>query len=85
MLQLMHLMTVLHTSQLDNGTLMKNAVRSMVKSEVEEAAIDVRSLSYSYISMTTGTQILWAAVLIIIIPVSLLAGGFAIWMARRKK
>lgn len=73
------------TSQLDNGTLMKNAVRSMVKSEVEEAAIDVRSLSYSYISMTTGTQILWAAVLIIIIPVSLLAGGFAIWMARRKK
>ena len=71
--------------QLDNGELFSNAVNSLLKSDVKQASIDVKSLSYSYINLTTGTQLLWAAVLIVIIPLCILVTGFVIWMRRRKK
>ncbi len=73
------------TSQLDNAALFENAVRSLSKSDVEQTSIDVKSLSYSYITMKTGTQLLWAAIIIVIIPLCLLIMGFVIWMNRRKK
>ena len=71
--------------QLDNGELFSNAVNSLLKSDVKQTSIDVKSLSYSYINLTTGTQLLWAAVLIVIIPLCILVTGFVIWMRRRKK
>lgn len=76
---------VISTNQFDNGSLFTNAVKSLSDSDVEETSISAKSLSYSYISLTQGTQILWATVIIIIIPVGLLVTGFIIWMSRRKK
>lgn len=76
---------VISTNQFDNGKLFTNAVKSLSDSDVEETSINAKSLSYSYVSLTQGTQILWATVMIIIIPVGLLVTGFIIWMNRRRK
>lgn len=76
---------VISTNQFDNGILFTNAVKSMSDSDVEETSINAKSLSYSYVSLTSGTQLLWASVIIIIIPVGLLVTGFVIWMRRRRK
>lgn len=76
---------VISTNQFDNGLLFTNAVKSMSDSDVEETSINAKSLSYSYVSLTSGTQLLWASVIIIIIPVGLLITGFIIWMRRRRK
>lgn len=73
------------TSQLENGELMKAAVRSMVKSDVKEASIDAKSLDYSYVQITPVMQLVWAALLIIILPLAILIIGCAIWMMRRRK
>ncbi len=76
---------IISTNQFDNGSLLTNAVKSLSDSDVEETSINAKSLSYSYVSLTQGTQILWATVMIIIIPVGLLVTGFIIWMSRRRK
>ena len=76
---------VISTNQFDNGSLLSNAVKSMSASDVEETSINAKSLSYSYVSLTQGTQILWATVVIILIPGGLLITGFIIWMSRRRK
>ena len=76
---------VISTNQFDNGLLLSNAVKSMSASDVEETSINAKSLSYSYVSLTQGTQILWATVVIILIPGGLLITGFIIWMSRRRK
>ena len=76
---------VISTNQFDNGSLLSNAVKSMSASDVEETSINAKSLSYSYVSLTQGTQILWATVIIILIPGGLLITGFIIWMSRRRK
>ena len=76
---------VISTNQLDNGSLFTNAVKSLSNSDVEETSINAKSLSYTYVSLTQGTQFFWATVIIIIIPVGLLITGFAIWFSRRRK
>lgn len=76
---------VISTNQFDNGSLLSNAVKSMSASDVEETSINAKSLSYSYVSLTQGTQILWATVVIILIPGGLLITGFIIWMSRRRR
>lgn len=76
---------VISTNQLDNGSLFTNAVKLLSNSDVEETSINAKSLSYTYVSLTQGTQFFWATVIIIIIPVGLLITGFAIWFSRRRK
>lgn len=73
------------TSQLENGTLLKSAVNSMLTQDVEKVAIDAKSMDYSYVNMTPAAQLVWAAVLIIVLPLACLIAGFVIWMMRRKK
>lgn len=71
--------------QLEDGTVFKNAVSSLSKSEVGEVSVDRKSLSYSYISVTPGMQMFWAAIMIVVIPGGLLLAGFLIWFLRRRK
>ena len=73
------------TTQLANATAFKKAASSLSKSDVKEASIDKKNLSYSYVSLTSGTQLLWAAIIIVIIPGGLLICGFLIWFFRRRK
>lgn len=77
--------TFTQTTQIDNANVYKKAVSSLSKSDVKEVSIDKKSLSYSYVSLTSGTQLLWAAIMIIIIPGGLLLTGFIIWFIRRRK
>lgn len=72
------------TSQLENGDLIKAAVGTMLKTDITEAAIDAKSLDYSYISLSVPAQMLWAAILIILLPLIILIFGFVIWMMRRR-
>lgn len=72
------------TSQLENGDLIKAAVGTMLKTDIQKAAIDAKSLDYSYISLSVTTQMFWAAVLIILLPLAILVFGFVIWMMRRR-
>lgn len=71
--------------QLDNAALFENAVASLLKTDVKQTSIDVKSLSYSYITLKTGTQLGYAAFLIVIIPLFLLITGVIIWVRRRRK
>lgn len=73
------------TTQLANATVFKKAASSLSKSDVKEASIDKKNLSYSYVSLTSGTQLLWAAIIIVIIPGGLLICGFLIWFFSKKK
>lgn len=71
-------------SPLENGDLIKNAVGSMLDSEVQKVAIDPKSLDYSYISLPVMAQMLWFLVLLILLPMAVLIFGFVIWLTRRK-
>lgn len=72
-------------AQLEDGTVFKNAVSSLSKSEVKAVSVDRKSLSYSYISVTPRMQMFWAAIMIVVIPGGLLLAGFLIWYLRRRK
>lgn len=73
------------TSQIENANLFKKSVSSLTTTSIEEVSIDKKDLSYSYISITPAAQILWAAIIILIIPGGLLITGFVIWFIRRRK
>lgn len=72
------------TSQLENGELIKAAVGSMLQSDTQKAAIDAKSVDISYISLSIPAQMVWAVVLIILLPLTILTFGFVIWMLRRR-
>ncbi|MDE6566359.1 MAG: GldG family protein, partial [Lachnospiraceae bacterium] len=74
------------TSNLENGELIKEAVGTMLQTDanVQKVAIDAKSLDYSYISLPVPAQLIWAAVLIILLPLAILIFGFVIWMMRRR-
>lgn len=72
------------TSNLENGDLIKAAVGTMLQTDDQKVAIDAKSLDYSYISLSVPAQMVWAAVLIILLPLAILIFGFVIWMMRRR-
>lgn len=76
--------TLLADVPLENGDLIKNAVGSMLDSEVQKVAIEAKSLDYSYISMPVVVQMVWFLVLLILLPLAVLICGFVIWLTRRK-
>jgi len=71
--------------QIEDANVFKGAVSALSNSEVKEVSIDRKSLSYSYISVAPSMQLLWAAVVIVVIPGGLLLAGFLIWFLRRRK
>ena len=73
------------SGQLENTSLLKSAVNSMLTTKEDKVAIDAKSLGVSSVSLTPVMQLVWAAVLIILLPLACLLCGFVIWMMRRKK
>ena len=69
--------------------LLENVIGAMMgDSEGDTAAstsIEAKNLSYSSVTMNVASQIIWAVVLIIIVPLGLLLAGFGIWFVRRRK
>lgn len=69
--------------------LLQNVIGTMMgDSESDTAAatsIEAKNLSYSSVTMNVASQIIWAIVLIIIVPLGLLLTGFGIWFVRRRK
>lgn len=53
--------------------------------DTDMVSIDAKNLSYSTVVMNVGSQIFWAAFLIILVPAGLLIAGFGIWFVRRRK
>lgn len=74
------------SGSLENGELVKAAVGTMIQTDVDvqKVAIDAKSLDYSFISLSVSAQLIWAAVLIILLPLAILIFGFVIWMMRRR-
>ena len=75
-------LTVYSTAVTDERVI-QNAVSTMVD-EVENS-IEAKNLSYSTVYIGVSTQILLAALVIIILPAGLLITGFGIWFVRRRK
>ncbi len=73
------------TTQLSNSDVFQKSISSLAASDTEKVSIAPKNMSYSYISVMPGTQLFWAAVLIVILPAGLLITGFGIWFVRRRK
>lgn len=75
-------LTVYSTAVTDERVI-QNAVSTMV--DEVESSIEAKNLSYSTVYIGVSTQILLAALVIIILPAGLLITGFGIWFVRRRK
>ena len=67
---------------------MQNVISGMLgdsKDGTTNTSIEAKSLSYSTITMSAGSAIVWSVVLVILVPLALLLTGFAIWFTRRRK
>lgn len=80
-------LTVIATNEVQDD-LMQNVISGMLgdsKDGTTNTSIEVKSLSYSTITMSAGSAIVWSVVLVILVPLALLLTGFAIWFTRRRK
>lgn len=66
-----------------NATLINNVI-SYLGGQETGLSIPSRSLAEAYITPTSAGVITWSIIVIIILPVTLLATGFAIWYRRRR-
>lgn len=73
----------LSTGQFGNDKLFLNSITWLDDME-SSLSIPSRSVSQTYLSITAPQTIFWGIVLIIVIPLTLLITGLAIWMKRRK-
>lgn len=67
-----------------NQEIFLNAVNWMSEIEVPDVSVAPKTLSYSSITITQGSVLFWAAVLILVLPGGLLIAGFIIWWLRRR-
>lgn len=77
--------TYMSTDQVANGEVIKTAIGSMVVDDTPKVAIDAKSMSFSYITVKPVSTLIWAAVMIIILPLTCLAVGFVVWFTRRRR
>lgn len=80
-------LTVIATNEVQDD-LMQNVISGMLgdsKDGTTNTSIEAKSLSYSTITMSAGSAIVWSVVLVILVPLALLLTGFAIWFTRRRK
>ena len=80
-------LTVIATNEVQDD-LMQNVISGMLgdsKNGTTNTSIEAKSLSYSTITMSAGSAIVWSVVLVILVPLALLLTGFAIWFTRRRK
>lgn len=67
-----------------NQEIFLNSVNWMSEVELPEVSIPSKTLSTSSITVTQGSALFWAAIMILILPGGLLITGFVIWWLRRK-
>lgn len=80
-------LTVIATNEVQDD-LMQNVISGMLgdsKDGTTNTSIEAKSLSYSTITMSAGSAIVWSVILVILVPLALLLTGFAIWFTRRRK
>ncbi len=80
-------LTVIATNQVQDN-LMENVISGMLGDSEDgssNTSIEAKSLSYSSITMSSGSAIMWSIVLVILVPLGLLGTGFGIWFTRRRK
>lgn len=70
--------------QFVNADLLKYSVTTMLNSDVELVSVSPKDLSYTHISVPIASQIMWAAILILIMPLGLLIFGGVVWFLRRR-
>lgn len=70
--------------QLGNGTLLTNSISWMADTQTEQVSISAKSLSESSVTLPGSSMVMWSVLVIVIIPLALLIGGFVVWMRRRK-
>ncbi len=80
-------LTVIATNEVQDN-LMENVISGMLGDSEDgssNTSIEAKSLSYSSITMSSGSAIMWSIVLVILVPLGLLGTGFGIWFTRRRK
>ena len=55
------------------------------ETELASSVIPVKELSLSSLTIDTLTSLLWALVIIVVVPLVLLGYGISIWYVRRRK
>ncbi|MCR5202980.1 MAG: GldG family protein [Lachnospiraceae bacterium] len=69
----------------NNKRVLTDTISSMTKSSVKETSISVKNLQEVQISVPVSSRVILAALLIIILPATLLIMGFVVWGYRRRK
>ena len=67
-----------------NSDLVLNSISWLIGETGSDLSIHAKQLSVSQLALSSGSVVLWAAVLIIVIPLGLIAAGLVIWLRRRK-
>ncbi len=70
--------------QLGNGTLLTNSISWMADTETEQVSISAKSLSESSVTLPGSSMVMWTVLVVVILPLAILIGGFVVWMRRRK-
>lgn len=71
-------------AQLGNGDVLSNTVSWMMDADTQAVSVPAKNLSYSTVTLSTGSMIGWAIVVIVLIPLGIFVTGFVVWMMRRK-
>lgn len=74
----------LSSEQYGNRSVMVNAINWMSDAETKTLSIPTRSIAESYVEVPSGDRIFWTILLVGVLPIAFLAGGFVIWYRRRK-
>lgn len=72
------------SEQYGNRSVMVNAVNWLSDSETKTLSIPTRSIKETYVEVPAGDRIFWTVLLVGVLPLGFLAGGFVIWYRRRK-
>ena len=71
---------------LGNLDLFSSCLSCLVSQEgMETVSIDAKSMNAETITVPSLHSLIWAALLIVIIPVAVIVAGLVIWLGRRKK
>ncbi len=72
------------SEQYGNRSVLLNALNWMSDSKTESLSIPTRSIAETYVEVGSGDRIFWSVVLVGVIPIGFLIGGFVIWYRRRR-
>ncbi len=78
--------SITQSFSLGNLDLFSSCLSSLVSQEgMETVSIEAKSMNPETITVSSLHSLIWAALLIVIIPVAVIVAGLVIWLGRRKK